>query len=134
MIGAQWAKGYGNAPHFGAFSFGPNGSTDPVISGSSSTLTGGLARWVDSITYSATGVQTIVFKEGFGSGGDMKFIIKPQPESLAEFFFADQIGAYNASTRTLVLTTHRSGTGREVPASANTRVHVVLVTNDSGAP
>lgn len=134
MIGGkQFAKGVGKEPVFGAMSWGPNAASDPVISGASSTLAGSLAAWVSSITYSATGVHTIVFKEGFTFGSTPVFNAAPQPASLTEYFHADVVGAYSQTTRTLVVTTHRAGTGRQVPADANARITLIVIAQDTGS-
>lgn len=127
-------RGIGNEVCFGGFSFAPNANANPVISGASSTLVGGLARWVESITYSATGIQTVVFREGFGFPGNLAFFVTAQMASLTEWFFATQIGAYNATTRTLVIQQHRAGAAREVPADAGARIHVGLVAQNTSAP
>lgn len=118
----------------GFFSFGPNGTSNPVITGTASTLSGGLARWVQSITYSAIGVQTIVFAEGFGFAGATIFTAIPQVASLADHFIVAPVGAYNPTTRTLVLQQHRNGTGQPVPAAAGARIHVVVLAHNSSAP
>lgn len=119
---------------FGIFGFGPNAASNPVISGASTTLSGGLGRFVKSIVYSATGIYTIVFGEDFGSSGPMHFHVSESFGSIAEHFQANQIGAYDVATKTLVIQTHRQGVGREVPAAAGARINVVMFVNDTGAP
>jgi len=114
--------------------FGPNTAANPVITGSLSTLTGGLGRWVQSIVYTATGIQTITFLEGFGFAGSIVFLVGAQPATLLEHFLVAQIGAYNATTRTLVLQQHRNGTAREVPADPLARISVVVVATNTSAP
>lgn len=134
MIGSEFAKGVGPNPLFGVFSFGPNGATNPVISGTGNTLSGGAARFVSSITYSATGIYTIVFAEGFGSGSAFKFFLAAHPDAIADWFEIIQIGAYNATTKTLVIQAHLAGTPTAPAANAATRIHVGFMTNDSNAP
>lgn len=127
-------RGIGPEVCLGVLSFGPNATTSPVITGAASTLTGGLGRWVQSITYSAIGVQTIVFAEGFGFAGPITFIVTGQAASLLEHFLVNQVGAYDATTRTLVLQQHRSGVERIVPAAAGARISVVVVATNTSAP
>ena len=79
-------------------------------------------------------MQTIVFAEGFGFAGPVMFFAGAQAASLTEHFLVAQVGAYNATTRTLVLQQHRNGTAREVPADAGTRINVAVVAQNTSAP
>lgn len=111
----------------GTFTFWPNAASNPSVD----AVTGGLARWVESITYGATGVQTIVFKQGFAFAQSPRFFLAPVSDSLANSYEVSQIGAYDATTRTLVLQQRRSQTGREVAAAAGSFVTVMVFASDS---
>lgn len=118
-------KGLGYAMKLGWFTFAPNGASNPT------SITGPLARFVTSITYSATGVQTIVFNSGFVFAQTPRFRPTAELESLTEHFNVNQTGAYDTTTRTLVLTTHRNGTGREVAANAAAAITVYVFASDT---
>lgn len=120
-------KGLGYAQVGGWFSYAPNGTSNPVVA----SCTGPVARWISSITYSATGVQTVVFKEGFSFAQTPIFQASPQAASLATWFSVMQVGAYDETTRTLVLQQHRSGTGEAVAAADGARVHVSILAQDT---
>lgn len=109
----------------GSFCFSPNGSSDP-----SSTYTqGDLLRFITSITYSATGIYTIVFTDKFlfPSTQHPMFLVSPEVQNMTEHFAVNTL-AYVPSTRTLVINTHRNGTAREVPASTGAARVVVYLT------
>lgn len=109
----------------GSFSFAPNGSSNPV------TITGAAARYVTSVTYSATGVQTIQFTSEFVFANAPIFRVDAQIESLTEWFAAQQVGQYNATTRQLVIQQHRAGVGRVVTANDGARVRIFFHAQDS---
>jgi hypothetical protein len=111
----------------GKLTYFPNGTSDPSLS----ALQGGLAQWVTSITYSATGVQTIVFSPGFAFAGTPRFYIQPACTDLASSFEVSQIGAYNATTRTLVLQQRQATTGYAAAAAATCFVSFVVFASDS---
>lgn len=120
-------KGLGYAQVVGWFTYSPNGTSNPSVS----ACTGPAARWIDSITYSATGVQTIVFKAGFSFAQTPIFQPTPQPADLTGYFSVSQTGNYDTSTRTLVLQQHRAGTGEAVAAAAGAKVHVSILAQDT---
>jgi len=109
----------------GWFEFAPNAGDNPT------DISGPLEWAVDSITYSATGVQTIVMDSEFRFAQTPTFIVQAQCESLTEHFHAQQTGSYNTSTRTLVVQQHRNGTGREVAAHADAKVRVYVIAQDT---
>jgi len=111
----------------GWFSFAPNGSSDP----STASYDGPLKSWITSVTYGATGVQTIVFKSGFSFAKTPTFAPVGVAESLTEHYLVQQTGAYDTTTRTLVLQQHRNGTGRVVPANAATKIVVYVFAQDT---
>lgn len=117
--------GYGLKESY--FSFAPNGSSNP----SASSIVGPLARYVTSITYSATGVQTIVFNSDFVFAQTPRFFISATAASLATRFDVQQIGAYNATTRTLVIQQAIGTTGNEVAASSGAIITVGLLVQDT---
>lgn len=124
-------QGMGYGLCMGEFTYFPNGTSDPSLT----AITGGLARWIQSITYSATGVQTIVFKPGFGFAQTPRFLFTPNAASLAATFSVSQIGAYDATTRTLVLQQHwmqtTTPTGVAVAANAGCFVTVTVIASDT---
>src|SRR5262245_43321101 len=103
--------GYGMC--LGKFTFFPNGTSNPT------NITGELARFVSSITYSATGVQTVVFTSEFGVAQTPQFFMAPACASVATSYEVSQVGAYNATTRTLVLQQRQGQTQYAVAASAS---------------
>jgi hypothetical protein len=120
-------EGLGYEICVGWFEFSPNGSTNPTAA----SRVGPLARFITSITYSATGVQTIVMTSDFRFAQTPTFLVQAQCESLTEHFHAQQTGSYNTSTRTLVVQQHRNGTGREVAANAAAKVRVYVFAQDT---
>jgi hypothetical protein len=120
------AKVCGVDPLTGYFSFQPNGASNPVISGSSSTLKGGAKRYVSSITYSATGVLTIVFTSDFVFPGEIQWSVSNHYDSGGTQWYPALKGAYTTATRTLVLqcTNATNGANIQVPANANNIVRV----------
>ncbi len=89
-------QGMGYALCAGEFTITAVKSTSPTV------FTGSLARWVDSVTYAATGKYTIVFKEGFSFANTPRFLFSGMAP-LANGFTILQLLAYNATTRTLVI-------------------------------
>lgn len=124
-------EGLGYAPLVAWLAFDTNGSSDSP----STTWVGPLARFVTSITYSATGKHTIVFKEEFQVVAPALFGAMAQPASEAETFQVQVNGQYVVATRTLVVQTTRGATAREVPAGSaagDSRIVLFLMANDSG--
>lgn len=122
-----FVQGMGYALCVGEFTYFTNGTTDPVLA----SVTGGLARWITSITYSATGVQTIVFAAGFGFAQTPRFTMQGVAASLATAFEVSQIGTYNATTRTLVLQQRQALTGYAAAANAGSFVTVKVIVSDT---
>lgn len=123
----QPTEGLGPEPRCVSFSFAPNGTSNPLTSAER----GPRPLTNSTITYSATGVYTIVFPVDFTPPADAQFLVSAQCESLANWFEVCQVGAYNATTRTLVVQAHRSGTGQAVAAAAGARIHVAIFFNHS---
>ncbi len=124
------ARGLGPEPLLATLAFDTAAAADPPAA----TWTGALARFVTSITYSATGIYTIVFKDSFACVAPL-FGAFAQPANLTETFQVQVNGKYVPSTRTLVVQTTRGATAREVPAGAavgDSRVIVNLMGIDSG--
>lgn len=119
------STGYGLV--IGEFTYFPNGAINPVAGSS----TGSLARWITSITYSATGVQTIVFNSGFTFAQQPRFDFSVCATSLATSFSVVQIAQYNQTTRTLVLQQAQNTTGYAAAASADCSVTVQILASDS---
>jgi hypothetical protein len=120
-------QGLGYGLCLGWFSFAPNAFNNPA----STSYGGPLKSYISSVTYSATGVQTVVFKTGFSFAQTPEFMPVGVAESLSEHYLVQQTAAYNTSTRTLVLQQHRNGAGREVPANAATKIVVFVFAQDT---
>lgn len=117
--------GYGLV--IGTFSFAPNGSSNPLLT----AVGGGLTRFITGITYGATGVYTVQFGTDFVFANAPVFHVVAQPDSLANWFIAQQIGQYNTTTRQLVIQAHRSGAGYEPAASSGCRIRSSLYALDT---
>jgi hypothetical protein len=124
---AQPAKGYAGEPRVAYISFAPNGTSDPATA--SNTGPRGIKNF--TTTYAATGQYTITFPADFAPPSDTTFVASAQPADLTNWFAVTTIGAYNATTRQLVVQAHRSGTGQAVAAAAGARIHVAIHFNDS---
>lgn len=114
----------GTAPLIGWFKYYPNG-TSTVTS-----YDGPLARYISSITYAATGKQTIVFSSEFGFGGDLAFVPKASFDAVANAFSASQMGAY--ASNTLIIQQHQGTSGFAAAAHADNHV-VVFVYGDQSS-
>lgn len=127
MITGKQGKvdGIGYGLTLGSFVFAPNGASNPT------SITGPLARLVSSITYSATGIFTIVFTSDFVWPNTPAFVVTPAFDAIANYFSANQVGAYNATTRTLVVQAHRAGTGYAAAAAAGCAINVAVIAQDS---
>lgn len=111
-----------------SFSFQCNGTSNPA-----STTFRAPPGLTFTVTYSATGVFTIVF------GSDITFpdrpvgiTITPQFAVLAtDWFDCALLGEFSATTRTLVVQAHRSGAGQAPANTAGNRINVDLVFRNS---
>lgn len=102
-VGLQVKKGIGGGgPSSGWFSFKTNTTSDPSLA--VNNLVGPLRGFINSITYSATGVYTIVFNTEFHVSGAAAFKVQFVPSTLAyNVMSIVQTGTYTEATRTLVL-------------------------------
>jgi hypothetical protein len=125
--GVQTGQMAGTSPLIGWFRYFPNGTSDPSVA----SCVGPLARYISSITYSATGVQTIVFTDDFTFGGDLAFFPQAVFAAVANAFSATQMDAYNATTRTLVIQQHNTTTGDATAASSDAFVNVFVYGDQS---
>lgn len=128
-VGLQLKRGIGGCgPSSGWFSFLTNGTSNPSLA--VNNLVGPLRGFISSITYSATGIYTIVFNTEFHVSGAAAFYVKFVPATLAyNTMFATQIGSYTESTRTLVVQMVNSGTttaGIAPDSSGSSRVNVFI--------
>ena len=123
--GPVQGMGYGLVT--GEFTYFPNASADPVVA----SCTGGLARWISSITWSADGIQTIVFKAGFSFANLPRFSASATCVDAASSFTVYQKAQYVASTRTLVLQQVQGTTGYNAASNADCSVSVRLHAQDS---
>lgn len=123
----QPMKSAGGEPRLLWASFAPNGSSTPSVASNDGPP--GLVAFTTA--YAATGQFTVTLPVGWTPVTNTGVFVSAQCESLTEHFQVCQVGAYNATTRTLVIQAHRNGTGREVAANAGARIHFALVFNNS---
>lgn len=114
------AYGYGRT--IIAFSFFPNGASQPV-----STSFRGTKPGISSITRSAAGTYAIVFDDNIIDTDFISMIATAQSNALADAIC--EFGPYVAATKTLTLRVSTSTTGAalDMAANANSRVSVMLV-------
>jgi len=123
------AHGAGYAPYYGTLSYRPNGALDP----DPTLLDGTLKRFVASISYGATGQQTIVFKPDFVFPKSVLWYTSSSFDAVANAY-GTSILSWTPSTRTLVLQQHQGTTGSVVPSNAANVVRLLAhVNNSSGA-
>lgn len=124
---AQVLKGLGGSPHVLWGSFKPNGSSDP----DSDDNTGPPGLKAFTTTYAATGVYTVTLPAGMSLPANATIVAFEQVDQLSSYFDVMTVGDYAATTRSFVLQAHRAGTGREVAAATGTRIHFVILFNNS---
>lgn len=103
--------------HLGWFSVKTNGSSDPSLA--AGNLVGPLRGMVQSITRSASGVYTIVFKPGFKVSGALMWAFDYVPDAIANNLNMVQIGAYDNANRTLVVNFLNALTTKTDPNTAS---------------
>lgn len=118
LNGNQNGQMAGTLPLIGWFKYFPNGTDNPT------SFDGPLARFITSITYAATGKQTIVLNSEFGFGGDVCFTLQAGFDAVARAFSASQMGAY--ASNTLVVQQHQGTTGFAAAAHADCHVTVFV--------
>lgn len=123
----QNMKGGGGEPVCFWGSFAPNASSTPVVASNG----GPPGLKAAAVTYAATGVFTVTLPTGWSAVGTPTIIVSAQAESLTEFFEVMVVDAYAAATRSFVIQAHRAGTGREIAASADARIHWAIFFNNS---
>ncbi len=124
---AQPLKALGGEPHAFWGSFCPNAASNPDSDNNGGPP--GLKAF--STVYAATGLQTVTLPEGCVPVGTATITVSAQAASTSEWFEVCTVGPYDSSTRSFTVFTHRSGTGREVPASTDARVHFTIHFNNS---
>lgn len=126
----QPMKGGGSEPVLFWGSFAPNAGTDPVV-----TANGGPPGLkAATVDYAATGAFTVTLPSGWSAVGTPTILVSAQAESLTEYFAVMVVDAYASTTRSFVIQAHRAGTGREIAASADARIHwAILFNNSQGA-
>ena len=95
------------------------------------TCAGAMARFIVSCTYSATGVYTVVFGPDFQFVSGPVFDTEAQSDVLADWFTTLVVGGYNATTKTVVIQCHRSGTAQAVAAAVGSQIVVNVGGSDS---
>lgn len=108
-------------------SFAPNAALTPVAASNAGPP--GLKAFTTA--YAATGAFTVALPAGCTPVGTPQIFVSAQCQDLTEHFQVCVTGAYSATNRTFTIQAHRNGTGREVAAHANARIHFVLLFNNS---
>jgi hypothetical protein len=108
-------------------SFAPNAASTP--SAASNEGPPGVVAFTTA--YAATGAFTVTLPAGCVPIGTPHIFVSAQCESLTEHFAVCVTGAYSPTARTFTIQAHRNGTGREVAAHANARIHFALFFNNS---
>lgn len=112
-------------PHFGAkpqvlsgkISFCGEGTENPRVT----SWGGSMIRFVQSITWVAPANYVITFKPEFvfpqsPTDRGPRFTVTGDYFQLADWYQVNPLGIFDATNRTLVLTTHRAGVAFNVPA------------------
>jgi hypothetical protein len=106
-----------------AFSFQCNATSNP-----SSTTFRGPKGLIFTVTYSATGVFTIVF-DASHTFPNIPYEVEAHPQAAVlatDWFDCYVAGEFNIATRTIVVQAHRSGTGQAPANTAGNRINVNL--------
>ena len=96
---AQPAYGLGVAPLLASLAFKTNGTSDPSMT----TATGSMKRILTSITYSATGILTIIFDAGWNFPETPTWLVTARCADQSTNAFIPVVKSWTNSTRTLVL-------------------------------
>ena len=124
---AQALKGLGGAPHALWGSFKPNGSSD--IDSDDNTGPPGLRAFTTE--YAATGEYTVTLPEGMSLPANATVVAFPQADQLSSYFEVMTIGDYDPTTRSFVIQAKRANNAYEVAAATGTRIHFVILFNNS---
>lgn len=123
------AHGAGYAPYYGTLTYRPNGTSNP----DASLLDGTLKRFVTSVTYAATGQQSILFSPDFVFPKTVVWTATPGFDALANSYNVG-ILSWTPSTRILVLQQFLGTTGIAVASNAANVVRLLAhVNNSAGA-
>jgi hypothetical protein len=123
------AHGCGYAPYYGTLTYRPNGISNPDLA----LVDGTLKRFVTSITYGATGQQSILFTPDFVFPKTVVWTATAGFDAIANAYSVG-ILLWTPSTRTLLLQQHVGVSG--VAAASNPANVVRLlahVNNSAGA-
>jgi hypothetical protein len=123
------AHGAGYAPYYGTLTYRPNGTSNPDLA----LVDGTLKRFVTSITYAATGKQSIVFTPDFVFPKTVVWTVTAGFDAIANAYSVG-ILLWTPTTRTLELQQHIGVSG--VAAASNPANVVRLlahVNNSAGA-
>lgn len=123
----QPLKAGGGEPRLLWASFAPNGSSDPSVASNEGPP--GLRAF--TTVYAADGSYTVTLPTGWTPVDTPHILVSAQCQDLTEWFEVCTTGSYNATTRSFVIQAHRSGTGREVAAHADARIHFAIAFNNS---
>lgn len=127
VLHTQPAKSLGGEPRYAACSFAPNGTDNPLVASNKGPQ--GLKAF--TTVYAATGQYTITFPADCAPPADTVFQLTAQCADLTGYFEVVQIGAYDATTRALVVQAKRAGSGNAPAAAAGCRIHIAMFFNDS---
>lgn len=123
------AHGAGYAPYYGTLTFRPNGTSNP----DTAAVDGTLKRFVTSITYAATGQQSILFSPDFVFPKTVVWTATAGFDAVANAYSVGVL-LWTPSTRTLLLQQHSGTTGVAVASNAANVVRLLAhVNNSTGA-
>lgn len=127
--GFTLAHGAGYAPYYGTLTYRPNGTSNPDLA----LVDGTLKRFLSSITYSATGQQTLVFTPDFVFPKTVLWFATAGFDAVANAYSVGVL-AWGPSTRTLVLQQHQGTSGFAAASHVSNVVRLLAhVNNSSGA-
>ena len=117
----------GGEPRLLWASFAPNAASTPAVASNEGPP--GLRAFTTA--YAATGAFTVTLPVGWTPVDTPHIFVSAQCQSLGEWLEVCTTGSYNATTRSFVIQAHRNGTGREVAAHADARIHFAIAFNNS---
>lgn len=123
------AHGAGYAPYYGTLTYRPNGTSNPDLT----LVDGTLKRFVTSITYAATGQQSILFSPDFVFPKTVVWTATPGFDAVANAYGVG-ILSWTPASRTLVLSQFNGVTGIPVTSNVANVVRLLAhVNNSAGA-
>lgn len=132
IINDHCLKGIGPERILLCGSFACNGGTAPVVTDSRGREYGHLF----TVAYAATGQFTLSWPSGYTTPAQPgAIVVSPQWDAVANWFDVAVVGesTLTATTRTLLIQAHRSGTANAPAAGTGARINFMLhVSNNTG--